>query len=100
MCLDHIIAHENNISILPYPLKIYKIVVAKQSKYIGSRLAIVDQGGQKNCNGNTIAVFFCIVFTSDNTRYMSHVKYIEHVKIVMIRFASHIYNTFTRSEDK
>ena len=42
--------------------KISKITVAKEKQKICSCLATVDQSGQKNHNGETIAVFFHMVF--------------------------------------
>jgi hypothetical protein len=34
----------------------------EKKRKICSRLATVDQGGEKNCNGKNIAVLFCIFF--------------------------------------
>jgi hypothetical protein len=42
--------------------KLPKILVGKPKKQICSRITTIDQGGKKNCNGKTTAVFFCNVF--------------------------------------
>ena len=47
---------------MPPPKKKIKIVVVKEKRKFCSHLVIADQGGQKNRNGQTIAVLFYHVF--------------------------------------
>ena len=63
------------------PKKFENCSCKMKKRILYSCSATAYQGGQKNRDGKTNAVFFRRFPTNDNTRYMSHVNYIEHVQI-------------------
>ena len=75
-----------------YKPQFFKIAVTKQKIAICNRLATVDQGGQKNCNRKTIAVFFAHFSTYV---YASCLVYYELTNVVTLDSTNHLNSTFS-----